>query len=57
MNWKTSLAGALAGLSILLGQAATVFDADPKTNPDWALFVSALGMLGLGIAARDAVQQ
>lgn len=53
-SWKTSLGGILAGLSLLLGQASTLFDTDPQTNPSWSEVVAAVGMLGLGIAARDS---
>jgi len=52
-SWKTSLGGVLAGLSLLLGQASTVFDSDPNTNPSFTEVVAAFGMLGLGLAARD----
>jgi hypothetical protein len=53
-SWKTSLGGVLAGLSLLLGQASTLFDTDPETNPCFTQIVAAFGMLGLGLAARDA---
>lgn len=53
-NWKTSLGGLLAGISILCGQAASVFDADPNTNPSFTEIIAAFGMLGIGLSARDA---
>jgi len=52
-NWKTSLGGVLAGLSLLLGQVATVFDGKPETNPDFTVIIAAAGMLGLGMSAQD----
>lgn len=52
-NWKTSLGGVLAGLSLLLGQVATVFDGKPETNPDFTVIMAAVGMLGLGMSAQD----
>ena len=52
-SWKTTAAGIVAGLSILLAQASTLLDEDSKTNPSWTEVVAALGMLGVGFFARD----
>lgn len=52
-SWKTTAAGIVAGLSILLSQASTLLDDDAKTNPSWSEIVAAIGMLGVGIFARD----
>lgn len=53
-NWKTSLGGILGGLSLLLAQASLLFDGSAQTMPDLSLVLAALGMLGIGVAARDA---
>ena len=53
-SWRTSVGGILAGLSILLGQASTLLDNDPATNPSITEIVAAVGMLGVGLSARDA---
>jgi len=52
-SWKTTAAGIVAGLSILLSQASTLLDDDAKTNPLWSEMIAALGMLGVGYFARD----
>ena len=52
-NWKTSIGGVLAGLSLMLGQVATLFDGKPETNPDFAVIIAAAGMLGVGLSAKD----
>jgi hypothetical protein len=52
-SWKTTAAGIIAGLSILLSQASTLLDDDAKTNPSFSEIIAALGMLGIGYFARD----
>jgi hypothetical protein len=52
-SWKTTAAGIVAGLSILLAQASTLLDDDAKTNPSFSEIIAALGMLGIGYFARD----
>ena len=53
-NWKTTAFGVVTGVSLLLAQAATLLDTDVTTMPDWMRIVEALGLLGIGIFARDA---
>jgi hypothetical protein len=53
-NWKTTAFGVVTGVSLLLAQAATLLDTDVNTMPDWMRIVEALGLLGIGIFARDA---
>ena len=52
-SWKTTLSGVFAGLVLLLGQAQTLLDADPKTNPEYTVIMAAVGMISLGWSARD----
>jgi hypothetical protein len=53
-NWKTTAFGVIAGLSLILGQASTLLDADPETMPAWSHIVEGLGLLGIGIFAKDS---
>ncbi len=52
-SWRTSLAGIIAGVTLLLGQIQTILDDDPKTNPDYTRIVEAVSVIALGLAARD----
>ena len=52
-SWKTTVMGVIAGLMILLGQLKSVIDDDPETQPNVEQVLLALGMMGLGVAARD----
>lgn len=38
---------------LLLGQAQTLLDTDPKTNPEFTVVMAAFGMISLGWNARD----
>lgn len=38
---------------LLLGQAQTLLDDDPKTNPEYTVIMAAFGMISLGWNARD----
>lgn len=52
-NWKTSLAGIAAVITVIANVAVMLLDGNPATNPDWSLVIPAvLGGLGL-TAARD----
>lgn len=52
-SYKTTIAGISATLVILLNQFGTLFDDDPKTNPDYNTVVAAL-ITGYGlVVARD----
>ena len=56
-SWKTTLAGVLAALGVILPQAAAFFDGDPATTPNWQVVIGAVitagALFGLGAAARD----
>jgi hypothetical protein len=43
----------MAGLSLLLAQAMTLTDEDPLTNPEYALVISGISMIMMGLSARD----
>ena len=50
---KTTLAGILAGIAMLLTQASFYLDSDPKTNPDMTVIFAAFGVMGVGYSAAD----
>jgi hypothetical protein len=52
-SWRTTLSGIFAGITLLLGQAQTLLDDDPETNPEYTVIVAAIGMISLGINSRD----
>lgn len=54
-SWRTTASGIIGGLIILLGQALTLLDNDPKTNPDYVTIVGAVTMMSIGVNARDEV--
>lgn len=53
-SWKTTALGVVTALAILSGEAKSFLDDDPKTQPNWEAVVAALGILGVGVAARDS---
>jgi hypothetical protein len=52
-SWRTTLSGVFTGIALLLGQALTLLDNDPKTNLDFTVIMAAFGMFSLGFTARD----
>lgn len=52
-SWRTTLSGVFAGIVLLLGQAQTLLDDDPKTVPEYTVIMAAIGMISLGWNARD----
>ncbi len=52
-SWKTTAAGIVAALSILVHQANAYLDTDPKTVFDITQVFAAVGMLWMGFSARD----
>jgi hypothetical protein len=52
-SWKTTAAGIVAALSIILHQANCYLDTDPQTVFDLSQVIAAFGMLWMGISARD----
>ena len=51
-DWKTTTAGILAGVGILLTQASYVIDADPNTSMSIEAILMALGLIGIGWLAK-----
>lgn len=52
-SWKTTAAGVLGGLAILCHQAQALLDSDPLTVVSFEAVTMALGLLGVGLFARD----
>lgn len=52
-SWKTTTAGILAILAVLVSAAKVMIDDDPLTNPDWGVVVSAVMAGVAAIFARD----
>lgn len=52
-SWRTTVAGIVAALSILFHQANALLDSDPTTVFDADQIVAAIGILLMGISARD----
>ena len=52
-SWKTTTVGILAGLSIILAQVSYLLDADPETVFSLEVVFGALGIMGIGLFARD----
>lgn len=52
-SWKTTLLAVIAALPILLHEVKAVLDDDPETNFRIENIVAALGIMGVGAAARD----
>ena len=52
-SWITTFAGVVAMLAIITPEVQTLFDEDPDTNPDVKVILTAMGVGGVGIAARD----
>jgi ABC-type enterobactin transport system permease subunit len=54
VNWKTSIAGIVAFLSVASPQIQLLFDGNEGTNPDWNIVVGAFSILVAALFARDA---
>jgi len=52
-SWKTTTAGIVAGLAVILTQVAYLLDADPETVFSLEAVIAALGVMGIGWFARD----
>jgi len=52
-SWRTSVAGLVVALGLLMPQYEAYADGDPLTKVDWKVVVTAFGALGFGVAARD----
>lgn len=52
-SWKTTAAGVLAGIAILAHQLGLALDGDPTTVVSVEAVTTALGIIGVGLFARD----
>ncbi len=52
-SWKTTIAGVVVAGLLLWPSVAGLIDGDPATGIDWTTFTIAMGLLGLGVAAKD----
>ena len=52
-SWKTTAAGILSGLSLIVSQLLYLIDSDPATVFSLELFIAGLGALGIGWFSRD----
>jgi hypothetical protein len=52
-SWRTTAAGILAGLALIITQLLHLVDTDPNTVFSLELFLAGLGTLGLGWFSRD----
>lgn len=52
-NWQTTVAGFLTGLIMCLSQVVNALDSDPETVFVLAIFISGLGVMGLGLFSKD----
>ena len=53
-NWKTTTAGGLPALSVILYQISIAIDGDPATEPSLTALAMAVGLLFQSIFAKDA---
>lgn len=55
-SWRSTLAGIVAALALIIPEAQTLFDDDPATNPNFNTIFAALGVgAGLGLARDNGV--
>lgn len=52
-SWRTTAIGVLSGIIVCAGEIRAALDDDPATGFSWPTFVMGLGMMGLGVSARD----
>ena len=52
-SWVTSAAGTVVGLPMLWSGLQPLMDSDAATQPDWGMAIKGLGMLVVGLMARD----
>ncbi len=52
-SWRTSLAGVIPGVGVLLIQIGHLIDSDPKTVMDMATCMQAISVIMIGLTARD----
>lgn len=54
VNWKTSVAGVVAFLSVFFQQMNFALDGVEDTVPDWNIVVMAVGILIASLNAKDS---
>jgi len=52
-SWRTTAFGVIAGLTVILTQVGYFFDGKEETVADWNKIVEGLGLVGIGLMARD----
>lgn len=52
-SWKTTAAGIVSGIAIILTQVSYLLDANPETVFSIEAVFAALGVIGIGFFARD----
>lgn len=52
-SWRTSLAGGIPGIAILLIQVAYLIDGNPTTVFDLSIVIAAVSQIITGLVARD----
>lgn len=52
-SWRTTLAGGLPGVIMVLNQLNNFVDSDSKTIFDFSAFLIGLSLCGIGVTARD----
>jgi len=52
-SWRTTAVGFLGGLVICLTQIIAILDNDPETVFQLSIFMAGLGLVGVGIFAKD----
>lgn len=52
-SWKTTAAGIVSGIAIILTQVSYLLDANPDTVFSIEACFAALGVIGIGFFARD----
>lgn len=52
-NWRTTTLAVLSALALIFGQVHDLLDDNPKTVFNLDIVLGALGVLGIGVFARD----
>jgi uncharacterized membrane protein YgaE (UPF0421/DUF939 family) len=52
-SWRTTAAGIVAGLSLILAQVGNLLDSDPATKFEYTIVAAAVAGIIAAISARD----